>query len=285
MKMENSKKDIYATPRIVTAIAECNFYHVMEIPGHGVVGGEWDLRGKEHQYLGDVNFQGKRVLELGAASGFLSFYMEKMGAEVVAYDISENQEWDIVPFHQYNYKNHIQSYKKIVRMSNNAFWYAHRAYHSKAKVVYGSVYEIPEEIGMVDITTACAILLHVRDPFLALQKALRLTRDTVIVTDLDPDPPPVQTDHYLRRLAYLIKRYLFHPQKKPYMKFLANFKTLERKEDWWLLSPELIVNFLGVLGFENSQVSYHFQKLNGKSVRFYTVVGKRTIEMGNMETT
>ena len=64
------------------------------------------------------------------------------------------------------------------------------------------------------------------------------------------------------------------------MAFSPNFKTLQRKEDWWLLSPEIIVHFLGVLGFEDSRITYHTQKLkNGKSAFYYTVVGKRTREM------
>ena len=62
--------------------------------------------------------------------------------------------------------------KAIIKRLNNAFWLCHKAYNSKAKVVYGTVYEIPEEIGMVDISTFGSILLHVRDPFLALQNAL-----------------------------------------------------------------------------------------------------------------
>jgi hypothetical protein len=25
--------------------ADCSFYHTMEVPGHGIMTGEWDLRG------------------------------------------------------------------------------------------------------------------------------------------------------------------------------------------------------------------------------------------------
>ena len=53
----------------------------MEIPGHGLVTGQWDLRGGVDDYLGKVAFAGQRVLEIGPASGFLTFEMEKRGAE------------------------------------------------------------------------------------------------------------------------------------------------------------------------------------------------------------
>jgi hypothetical protein len=33
--------NIYATPRVVTDLAERPFYHTMDIPGYGVVQGQW----------------------------------------------------------------------------------------------------------------------------------------------------------------------------------------------------------------------------------------------------
>src|SRR5947208_16942976 len=37
-------EDVYATPRVVTDLADCYFYHTTDIPGVGTVRGEWDLR-------------------------------------------------------------------------------------------------------------------------------------------------------------------------------------------------------------------------------------------------
>jgi hypothetical protein len=287
MEDRDSKKNIYATPRTVTSIDECEFYHVMDIPGYGVVGGKWDLRDTVDQYLGGVDFEEKRVLELGTASGFLCFHMEKKGAEIVAYDIDERQEWDVVPYCQYDYSKHIEYLREYTNRLKNAYWYAYKALNSKAKVVYGSVYEIPEEIGMVDIATFCSILLHLRDPFRALQSALKLVRETVIVTDLVPRKAAflLRSHSLLRCFAALIKRNMFPRQeslpehKVPYMEFLPNFRTLEHKDAWWYLSPGIVVNFLGVLGFEEAHVTYHFQKATyrgGVKRQLYTVVGRRT---------
>lgn len=178
--------DIYAKPRIVTNLAQCIFYHTMDIPGHGHVDGYWDLPGTEKQYLGNVDFAGKRVLEVGTASGYLCFWMEQQGADVVAYDLSPEQNWDIVPFAQYDYQSHAADWRKGIGQINDGFWLTHSAMKSKAKVVYGSVYDIPQEIGPVDITTFGSILLHVRDPFQALYKASLLTRERIIVTELNP---------------------------------------------------------------------------------------------------
>ena len=36
----------FATPQVVTDLSECVFYHVMDLPDVGTVGGDWDLRGR-----------------------------------------------------------------------------------------------------------------------------------------------------------------------------------------------------------------------------------------------
>lgn len=86
--------DVYALPRTVTDLNDCYFYHTMDVPGVGRVTGEWDLRAGVREYLGGVSFAGKRVVEIGPASGFLSFFMEREGAEVVGFDLSDAQAWD-----------------------------------------------------------------------------------------------------------------------------------------------------------------------------------------------
>ena len=53
-------------------LEDCYFYHTMDVPGAGLVTGEWDLRNGVDAYLGHESVAGKRVLELGTASGFLA---------------------------------------------------------------------------------------------------------------------------------------------------------------------------------------------------------------------
>jgi len=58
--------------------AECHFYHTMDFGSGEIHHGAWDLRGGEREYLGFVDLAGQRVLELGPATGYLSFYMEAL---------------------------------------------------------------------------------------------------------------------------------------------------------------------------------------------------------------
>ncbi len=48
----------FASPRSVV-LADCSFYHSMDLPGVGAVTGEWDLRGRVDEYLGGVQFGGR----------------------------------------------------------------------------------------------------------------------------------------------------------------------------------------------------------------------------------
>jgi SAM-dependent methyltransferase len=189
LESEGLRRVVYAKPREVTSIDDCYFYHVMDIPGYGTTTGEWDLRGREAEYLGNVSFKGKRVLEIGTASGHLCFYMERMGADVVAFDLSEEQTWDMVPYADYDYGKAIKTRKEQIRRINNAFWLAHKAFNSKADVMYGTIYNIPPNLGKFDVCTFCSILLHLPEPFLALHRALRNVTETVIITDLPIDTP------------------------------------------------------------------------------------------------
>jgi SAM-dependent methyltransferase len=248
---------IYSEPRDVRDQSECYFYHTMDLPGIGRIEGNWDLHPKLNEYLGNVRFGGRRVLDVGCANGILSFHMEKQGAEVVSFDLDKNQDWDIVPFAKWDQFEHIAADRKaIINRLNNAYWLAHNLLKSKAKVVYGSVYAIPAAIGPVDIAVYGAILLHLRDPFLALQNGLKLTTRTVIVTE------------GLRGQR--------QATSEPFLGLLPDSKTIEPKDTWWDIRPEWVTRAIAILGFEEVKVSYHTQKYEGRDIPLYTVVGNRT---------
>jgi hypothetical protein len=268
--MNCKDRSVYEKERGVVDLGECAFYHTMDIPGYGLVEGKWDLRGKEREYLGNVDLNGKRVLEMGTSSGFLCYYMERCGAEVIAHDIASDVEWDVVPFKQYDYLSKIEEFKDYNNRMKNAFWLAHRAYNSNAKVCYSSIYDIPEDIGDVDIATLCSILLHIRDPFRALQNVLSHVKETVIITDLYKP----SNDNYCKRLVRKITGKNIGAEM-PCMEFLPDHDGIKNKDVWWGLNPEVIRRFIGVLGFDTIRTSYHTQKLHGEDSRMFTVVGRR----------
>jgi|tagenome__1003787_1003787.scaffolds.fasta_scaffold20534934_2 SAM-dependent methyltransferase len=227
---------VWAEPRKIKRIEDCHFYHRMEIPGHGLVGGEWDLAGGEDDYLGHVELAGRRVLEIGPANGYLTFFMESRGAEVVAVELAPETDRELVPHVSIDLEQLQAQTRTIMERLRNAFWFAHERLESAAKVHYGSAYDLPEELGHFDVAVLAAVLLHTRDPLRIVENCARIA-DCVVVTDI------------------------YHPTLDgvPAARF-APAADSDASGTWWDLSPDLMVRFLGVLGFADATVSYHAQK-------------------------
>jgi SAM-dependent methyltransferase len=253
----SSMNQPYAEPRSITSMEDCYFYHTMDVPGHGTIQGEWDLRGSIDDYLGGFDFSGKRVLDVGAASGILSFHIEKQGAEVVSFDLSENHDWDIVPFAQNDNDATRSERRGHLRKINNGYWLCHGAFNSKAKMVHGVAYDIPTSIGPVDVAVFGSILLHLRDPFLALENAARLAKETIIVADLSP---------FGRLASKFRKTARFMPR---------GLKPNGIHDGWYRLPPLLVQEYLAILGFRNSTVQWKKFMYGDRKRYIYTIIAHR----------
>src|SRR5258705_11847467 len=97
---ETTKRNlVFEAPRFVDRLEDCFFYHAMELPGLGLVPAHWDLRGRFDDYVGGVEVAGKSVLDIGAATGFLSFEAEKRGASrVVSFGMRDARQQSFFPF-------------------------------------------------------------------------------------------------------------------------------------------------------------------------------------------
>jgi SAM-dependent methyltransferase len=252
---------VHAPARKVASAADCIFYHCMDIPGHGEVLGQWDLRGRERIYLGGVDLYGKSVLEVGTASGFMAFWMESQGADVTSFDLDEHQEWDIVEFAGRDRTAALAARKSAIRMINNAWWFVHDRMQSNAKVVYGSVYNLDKIKQTYDVVTVCSVMLHLRDPFRALVQAAARSHDKIIVTDL-------ASRHFFGADAPETAQYSMH--------FFPRVSNNGPDDTWWVVSETLAEEFLRILGFRNIQRTYHTQRfMPDQDWHFYTLVGTR----------
>lgn len=249
---------LYATRVDVPALDDCYFYHTMDVPGHGLVAGEWDLRDGVDAYLGHEPVRGRRVLEVGTASGFLCFEMERRGADVVAYDLSSATPWDIVPYHGIDVAAVAAERATHIAKINNSWWLTRHALGASARVVYGSVYDIPVAVGAVDLCTFGAVLLHLRDPLLALQSAAKLEPNTIVITELARR----------RRFGALPER----PAQRRSPLFVPHGATAEPVETWWSFTPESISNLLDIVGYRTVRVVSHAQRYGGVLLPMFTVV-------------
>lgn len=221
----------YAAPRSIASKADCYFYHTIDLP-EGEIKGDWDLRGAERAYVGELDLSGKRVLDMGAASGFMTFAMERMGADVVAYDIGNGRDWNVVPHHTLHGKMEAQR-EAMGRSSErlkNSFWYSHKALGSRTKAFYGDIYSLPNELATFDAILYGLILTHLRDPFQALYSGARLCAGTIIVTGM------------------------FGSQPNGASVFRPDYNNTHGLHSWWLLSASTLENMLGALGFKIKHV-------------------------------
>jgi hypothetical protein len=241
----------------VDELDDCYFYQTIELPGYGLQRGEWDLRHTADAYLGHYRFAGKRVLEVGTANGLLCFHMESRGAELVAYDLSDEQSWDLVPFFENESEKGalLATRRKHMRRINNAWWLTYRLFHSTAKVVHGTAYEIPKAIGAVDVVTFGSVLLHMRDPLQALSRGAALAREALIITDASFGSENLDGS--------------------PIAEFLPNAELRSPVDTWWRTSPRVIWEFCLIIGFPEVTISYHTQQGRLGDQLMYTIVARR----------
>ncbi len=250
---------IYATPLAPAPLDDCFFYHTMDLPGVGLVEGSWDLRGEFAPYTNGFDFRGKRVLDIGTASGFLSFAAEEAGAaEVVSFDMDCSDRQDFLPFHD---KPKFQDRASMapqmdawVRKWHKGYWTAHAAMGSKARACYGDVYRLPPEIGQFDVTIVGSILEHLADPIKALASIARRTDGHMIIVTpmLDTDEP--------------LARFLGH-KDKPNLDF-----------NFWSYSRGVYTHVLAMLGFEIATITkrgFKFQRDGGNRHERWVMTARR----------
>lgn len=246
-----SDETIFADPLNVDDIRDCYFYHTMELPGHGVIEGrDWDLRGGVDEYLGKVAFAGQRVLEIGPASGFLTFEMEKRGAEIVSVEVTAEHGWDFVPYPPQKLEEVFGPRRIVMQQLKNSYWLSHAAVQSKARVYYGDVYNLPAALGEFEIAVMGSVLLHCRDPLRIVEQCAKMAQTLIIVDMLHPDLEGAP----VCRLAPTPENFLWHT--------------------WWHFSTQFFSEFLAVMGFTSSEVSKHQQLHRGKPYTLFTIVGR-----------
>lgn len=237
----------------------------MDLPGYGFIAGDWDLRADVDNYLGNQDFRGKTVVDVGTGSGYLCFEMEKRGATVTAFDrffLESDDSMGQIPYADFEQRfgmtlaERVAERRYMVNRMQNSFWLSHRALQSKAKLYCGTAYDCPAELGQFDYAFFGSVLLHLQNPVQALISFARAARQKVIVTE------PYEN--------------IGGAADTPVMFLRAN-ATDKNQDTWWYLTPVFLQSLLGVLGFPKSQVTVHYARFvpSQADVRMYTVVAER----------
>jgi tRNA (mo5U34)-methyltransferase len=162
----------------------------------------FDLRPFVDRYGLPDDLSGQRALDVGTFDGFWAFELERRGAEVVAIDVDRIHDLDWPP--------RLRPAEDAER--GERFRIAHEALRSSVKRIGGSVYETtPEALGgSFDLVFCGSILIHLRDPLLALERMATLCRGRFVMAE-----------EYSRRL----ERLPFGP--------VAEFRGETPHSTWW----------------------------------------------------
>jgi hypothetical protein len=174
-----------ATPRRGLTAADCFFYHSVDLPISGHQDGTWDLIGRFDDYTGHHDFSGRAVLDVGTATGFLTFEAERRGATVTSFDAESAARWHRVPIpgthHVEDYAGWREVADRDLERIKNSYWLSHEEFQSSARCFYGDVYEL--EASTFDTVMAGQILIHLPDGISALAAAASACNDTLIVVE------------------------------------------------------------------------------------------------------
>jgi tRNA (mo5U34)-methyltransferase len=162
------------------AVAAREWYHTISLGPEIVTPGWFDTRGVAPK-LPWPPLEGKRCLDIGTFDGFWAFEMERRGArEVIAIDILDDKRWDWPASAHPDDRSGIERRKG----RGDGFLIAARALGSAVERVDSSIYDLgPGEHGSFDFVYLGSLLLHLRDPVLALQRVRSVCPGVLLAVD------------------------------------------------------------------------------------------------------
>jgi len=193
----------------IPLLADCKFYHAMDMPRVGFVQGSWDLRGRFDDYIAAVDLRDRSVLDVGTASGFLSFEAEQRGARSVT-------SFDAASITQLQRNPGLEVSESLFKALQNSYLLAHHLLNSKAVRILGDIYRLGDFAPTSDVVIVGQILVHLRDPFGALMQIARCAADTLIIVEGMFDHP----DPIVAYLGGATPFSWFHFSTKVYREFL-----------------------------------------------------------------
>lgn len=154
------------------------WYHTMELAPGVVTEGWFDLRPIVDR-LPWPDVAGKRCLDIGTYDGFLAFELERRGAaEVVCTDIPSHESWDHLPRERAAALAYLDAH---VGEKGAGFRIAAEILGSKVKREWINIYDLsPERMGRFDVVVCGSLLLHLRAPFVALERVASVCGDVFL---------------------------------------------------------------------------------------------------------
>ncbi len=215
-----------------TLVDERQWYHTLELAPGVVTKGLFDHVTHVTRYGIPADMSGLRALDVGSFDGFWAFEMERRGARVTALDVDGPEELDWPP--RLRALGAEAPNAKISQRTNFAL--ARGALNSAVERASLSVYEAtPERLGTFDVVFCGSLLIHLRDPLLALERMAALCSGRLVLAEA-----------YSRRLDWI-------PRVK-----VAEFRGETPWMTWWLPTSRTLAAMTRCAGFEEVRLHDRF---------------------------
>ncbi len=172
-------------PALADRVAGLDWYHSIDLADGLVTPGWFDLRPSAAKVPLPERLDGLRCLDVGTWDGFWAFELERRGAaEVVAVDILDPARWDWPPRERITGHGGGLAMLEAVKGRGEAFDVAHEALGSRVERRDLSVYDLdPVDLGHFDLVFLGSLLLHLRDPVLALERLRGVCAGDAVIAD------------------------------------------------------------------------------------------------------
>ncbi len=223
---------------------QLTWYHTIDL-GHGLsTPGIYDHRPYLEAYGLPKDLAGRRVLDIGAASGFFTFEMEKRGAQVTATELPHWSAHDFGPLYQPE-----MTPEQAEVYLHEPFLFAQQVLGSRARRRIINIYDIsPETVGAFDLVFCGSVLLHLTDPIKALWRIRSVTSGVAIVATV------------------------IHPLQTPDP--LALFVGQDRGDGWWLPNRPALEAMFKSAGFRGWEwfSEFRLDYRNGQPGPYHAVI-------------
>ena len=198
------------------------WYHTVDLGNGMITPGSFDYRATVDHFGLPASMEGMTALDVGSATGFFAFEMERRGASVTSMELPALTLWDHfpgestsgivgkirerLPYHSLLPRPEIaEAFQKMSVSAlhrvllDGPFRFCHERLGSRVERVYSTVYEIGATIGEAarfDAVMLGDILVHTIDPLSALASAASVCGGTLTIAGevigSSDDPPAIR---------------------------------------------------------------------------------------------
>ena len=205
-----------------------SWYHTMELAPGVTTPGMFDHRPYVRRYGIPDDLSGLRALDVGTMDGFWAFELERRGARVTALDLDRPDALDWPP--RLRRAGEARLAEGAALAEDRGFQVAHRALGSSVERRTLSIYDAtPDQVGgPFDLVFCGSVLIHLRDPMLALERMAALCRGQLVLAE-----------EYSRKLEWV-------PRLK-----VAEFRGESPWMTWWRPTSRTWLAMVRCAGFED----------------------------------